>query len=115
MSEKYINKELILRERLALQRTGLANQTTLLSFIRTSLCFLIAGLSLESLLKMENSFSIEILFFGVAIGLFIAGVYDFLSRKKQLKWVRNMLVLIKMSICTKMKFNFLNNYTIQFL
>jgi putative membrane protein len=40
---KAINKDLILRERLALQRTILANQSTFLSFLRTSLYFLIAG------------------------------------------------------------------------
>lgn len=85
MSEKSINKELILRERLALQRTRLANQTTLLSFIRTSLYFLIAGLSLESLLKMGNNIVVEILFFGMAIALFIAGVYNFFKQKKAIK------------------------------
>ena len=34
-----INKDLILRERLALQRTSMSNDTTLLAFIRTALYF----------------------------------------------------------------------------
>ena len=80
-----INKELILRERLALQRTRLANQTTLLSFIRTSLYFLIAGLSIESLLKLENSLLIELSFFPAAVALFIIGLYNFFKQKRAIK------------------------------
>jgi putative membrane protein len=36
-----VNKDLILRERLALQRTILANQTTVLAFFRTAMYFLL--------------------------------------------------------------------------
>lgn len=54
MIENQLNKDLILRERLALQRTILANQSTFLAFMRTSMYFFIAGLSLESLLNMTN-------------------------------------------------------------
>ncbi len=60
--ETKINKDLILREKLAVQRTVMANQTTLLSFIRTSFYFLVAGLSLKSLLKLENSLLFQITF-----------------------------------------------------
>ena len=55
MINQKVNKDLILRERLALQRTVLANQSTFLSFLRTAMYFLIAGLSLKNLLKIENS------------------------------------------------------------
>lgn len=48
--ENSINKDLLLRENLALQRTILANQTTFLSFLRTSMYFLVAGLSIKNLL-----------------------------------------------------------------
>jgi putative membrane protein len=57
---KPINKDLILREKLALQRTVLANQSTFLAFLRTAMYFLIAGLSLKNVLKIENSIAIEI-------------------------------------------------------
>jgi putative membrane protein len=50
-NQKGINKDLILRERLAIQRTILANQSTFLAFLRTSMYFLIAGLSLKNVLK----------------------------------------------------------------
>lgn len=45
-TEKRINKDLILREKLAIERT-------LLSFIRTSLYFVIAGMTVNSLLKVS--------------------------------------------------------------
>lgn len=38
-----MNKDLILREYLAIERTRLANETTLLAYIRTGLYFLVAG------------------------------------------------------------------------
>ncbi|HRD38642.1 MAG TPA: DUF202 domain-containing protein [Bacteroidia bacterium] len=77
-----INKELILRERLALQRTRLANQTTLLSFIRTSLYFIVAGLSIRSLLKLENGLLFEVLFFITAVIIFFIGVFNYFRQNR---------------------------------
>ncbi len=77
-----INKDLILREKLAVQRTVMANQTTLLSFIRTSLYFLVAGLSLKSLLKLENSLLFQITFYVVSFSTMIIGVYNYFKQKR---------------------------------
>ncbi len=77
-----INKDLILRERLAIQRTKMANQTTLLSFVRTSLYFLVAGLSIKSLLHVENSRFFEIPFFIISALLFITGIVNYFRQKK---------------------------------
>jgi len=74
-------KDLILREKLALQRTVLANQTTLLTFLKTSLYFLVAGLSLRSLLKLENSVVLETLLFLVAGGTLVFGIWDYYKHK----------------------------------
>jgi putative membrane protein len=84
MIEKPLNKDLILRERLALQRTVLANQSTFLAFLRTSMYFFIAGLSLESLLKVEYSFGIEIFFFTSSFVLFLIGVFNYFNHKKMI-------------------------------
>jgi putative membrane protein len=62
-----VNKDLILRERLALQRTTLANQTTILAFIRTAMYFFVAGLSTRNLLAIENSLIIEVAFYTIAL------------------------------------------------
>lgn len=76
------NKDLILRERLALQRTVLANQTTFLAFLRTAMYFLIAGLSLKNVLKIENSIIIELVLFSISIVIFILGIFNYLNHKK---------------------------------
>lgn len=84
-SDNIVNKDLILRERLAIQRTNMANQTTLLSFVRTSLYFLIAGLSIKSLLKLQYSLIFEISFFIISFLLFVTGIVTFLRHKKKIK------------------------------
>lgn len=84
MIEKSINKDLILRERLALQRTILANQSTFLAFLRTSMYFFVAGLSLESLLKIDNSFMIEWFLFVSSFVIFCIGVLNYFKHKKMI-------------------------------
>lgn len=84
MIEKSLNKDLILRERLALQRTILANQSTFLAFLRTSMYFFIAGLSLESLLKIEHNFIIEMFFFISSFVIFCIGVFNYFKHKKMI-------------------------------
>jgi putative membrane protein len=81
--DKVINKDLILREKLALQRTVLANQSTLLAFLRTALYFSIAALSLHNLLKIENSLYLEITLYSFSILILIFGFANyFIHRKK---------------------------------
>jgi putative membrane protein len=82
MIEKSINKDLILREQLALQRTNLSNQSTFLAFLRTSMYFFIAGLSLENLLKVEHSFVIEMFFFISSFLIFCIGIFNYFKHKK---------------------------------
>lgn len=79
-----INKDLILRERLALQRTILANQTTFLAFLRTALYFFIAGLSAQNLLKIKNAPFVEISLYTVSIILLILGILNFFKHKKMI-------------------------------
>ncbi|MFV8355803.1 DUF202 domain-containing protein [Flavobacterium sp. XS1P32] len=82
--DKAINKDLILRERLALQRTVLANQSTFLTFLRTAMYFLIAALSLKNLLKIENSFVIETVFFIISFVIFVLGITNYFKHKKSI-------------------------------
>ena len=82
--EKSLNKDLILRERLAIQRTKMANQTTLLSFVRTALYFLIAGLSIRSLLQLENSLVFELSFFIASFALLVTGIINYFRQKKMI-------------------------------
>ena len=81
MTEK-INKDLILREKLALQRITLANQTTVLSFLRTAMYFSVAGLSTRNVLKIENGVIIEYSFYFVGFIILVLGLINFLKHQK---------------------------------
>lgn len=73
-----MNKDLVLREYLALERTKLANERTLLTYIRTGLYFFIAGSTLGALIDTAfwDMLGVPL----IVIGLFIAllGVVRFI-------------------------------------
>ena len=84
-TNKNINKDLILRERLALQRTSMSNDSTLLSFIRTALYFSIAGMSVNTLLKVDYGLWVEIIFWAIALVILTTGIIKFRKQKQSLK------------------------------
>jgi putative membrane protein len=69
---------------LALQRTVLANQSTFLAFLRTAMYFLIAGLSLKNVLKVENSALIEVALFTLSFLIFVFGIVNYFKHKKSI-------------------------------
>jgi len=77
-----INKDLILRENLAIQRTVLANQSTFLSFLRTSMYFMIAGFSIVNLLKIENGLIVEKSLHIMSLLIFIFGLVNYINQKR---------------------------------
>ena len=79
-----VNKDLILRENLALQRTILANQTTFLSFLRTSMYFLVAGLSIKNLFEMEDGLIYQIMFYLTSGSILILGIFNYLKQNKKI-------------------------------
>ena len=80
-----VNKDLILRERLALQRTAMANDTTLLSFLRTSLYFSIAGMSVNRLLHLKYGLIVEFVFWMLALLILSVGLVKYQRQKRSLK------------------------------
>lgn len=64
-----MNKDLILREHLAIERTRLSNETTLLAYIRTGLYFIVAGSTLGHLIETVfwNIAGPPLIIIGVAI------------------------------------------------
>jgi putative membrane protein len=72
-----MNKDLILREKLTLQRTVLANQSTFLAFLRTAMYFLVAGLTINNLLDLNNGPIIQYVFIGISILLVSIGFWNF--------------------------------------
>lgn len=81
-SNEKINPDLILREKLAIQRTILANQTTFLAFLRTAMYFLIAGLSIHSFLDIKTGFIFEIAFYAISFIIMVLGILNYLRQKK---------------------------------
>jgi putative membrane protein len=79
-----MNKDLILREKLALQRTILANQSTFLSFLRTSMYFLVAGISVNNLLDIKYGKLVEIIFFIVAGSLLTLGIVNYKTQQRKI-------------------------------
>jgi putative membrane protein len=84
MDKKPINKDLILREKLAIERTQMANDRTFLSFIRTGLYFSIAGLSINELLHLSYGYLLEIVFFILAAIIIITGIFKYISLRKKI-------------------------------
>lgn len=80
-----MNKDLILRERLALQRTILANQSTFLAFLRTTMYFAVAGLSVRGLLTVSYGIYFELAFYAVSVFLFTYGVTNYIRQQKAIK------------------------------
>jgi putative membrane protein len=83
--KKNINKDLILRERLAIERTIMSNNTTLLAFIRTSLYFAVAGLSLNNLLKVSYGFWIEAVCWAFALTILVVGIAGYIRQRRKIR------------------------------
>lgn len=79
-----MNKDLILRERLALQRTILANQSTFLSFLRTAMYFAVAGISIDRLLDLPGGKVYEYLLFFISGVVLVTGIINFFVHKKKI-------------------------------
>lgn len=80
-----MNKDLILREKLAIQRTILANQSTFLSFLRTSMYFLMAGLTLQNIFNDSKYFIFEIILFAISVLVLVSGIINYFRNAKLIK------------------------------
>lgn len=79
-----MNKNLILREELAIQRTYLANQTTFLAFLRASMYFLLAGFSINALGAGKKYGFFEILMYVISALLIVVGVINYFMNDKRI-------------------------------
>lgn len=79
------DKKVILRDYLAIERTRLANERTLLSYIRSSLYLLLGSIAFFQLKDFPNFkyLALAALFFSAVF--FIIGIYRFTSLKRSLK------------------------------
>jgi len=79
------DEEVILRDYLAIERTRLANERTLLSYIRSSLYLLLGGIGLFQLKNFANFKYLALLSLVFSAIFFVIGVYRFTLLKKSLK------------------------------
>ena len=85
MNDTRTNKDLILREKLAMERTNMAIDRTLLAFIRTSLYFCLAGITINSVVKIHYGQWLEILFLIISAIILVVGIVTFFQQKKKLR------------------------------
>ena len=78
-------KEIKLNDYLALERTRLANERTLFSYIRTALYLTLGGIAFLQMEDLKNIKWLAPVCFVLSITIFIVGVLKYLSMKKRLK------------------------------
>ncbi|WP_339865731.1 DUF202 domain-containing protein [uncultured Algoriphagus sp.] len=83
--ENDLERELIIRDYLARQRTTLANNRTLLSFIRTSLYFLVSGTALFEVKELDHVRDLGYLAFGLSFVFIIVGFMSYFRIRQKLK------------------------------
>lgn len=83
--EKDTENELIVRDFLARQRTTLANDRTLLSYIRTSLYFLVSGTALFQVKGLNHIRNFGYVAFILSVIFLVVGIINFFKVKKRLR------------------------------
>ena len=79
------DEKVILRDYLAIERTRLANERTLLSYIRSSLYLLLGSIGFYQLKDFPNFKYLALASFIFCIIFFVIGVFRFRLLKKSLK------------------------------
>ena len=80
-----MNRDLVLREYLAIERTRMANETTLLAYIRTGLYFLVAGSTLGHLIKSNFWNIVEIPLIVIGLIIMLLGVLRYIRLRKSIE------------------------------
>jgi len=70
---------------LAIERTIMANDRTLLSFLRTSLYFSIAGLTISSIVHLQNEWLAPTIFWIIGLLTLIIGLVKYFSIKAKIE------------------------------
>ncbi len=84
--DKFTNKEdIILRDHLALERTKLANERTLFSYIRTSLYLLTVGVGIFEVKSIIHLRWLGCICLILSLIILAVGIYRFLLMRKHLR------------------------------
>jgi putative membrane protein len=77
-------QEMILRDYLALDRTKLANQRTLLAFVRTSLYLVVSGIAVIKVDFLEKISFLGFILVGVSLIVLILGIWNYFHFRKKM-------------------------------
>lgn len=77
--------EKILRDYLAIDRTKLANQRTLLAFLRTSLYLVVTAVAILKLEALQNLRFLAWILIGVGAALLVTGIVNYYRMKKKIE------------------------------
>jgi putative membrane protein len=85
LGENFENREeIILRDFLAIERTRLANERTLLSYLRTSLYLILGGIGIMQIDNFESIYWVGPLSFGLSFLFLVIGIIRFYYLKSKL-------------------------------
>lgn len=86
LNYEFQNKEeIILRDFLALERTRLANERTLLAYLRTSLYMVLGGIAFLQLGEFENIRWMGFVAIGLSVVFVITGIIRFYFLKRSMR------------------------------
>ncbi|MBN1638636.1 MAG: DUF202 domain-containing protein [Ignavibacteriales bacterium] len=78
-------EEIILRDHLSMERTKLANERTLLSYIRTSLYLVLGGIAFLGMTELTEIRNLGYVSIGLSVIILFIGIIRFNQLKKHLK------------------------------
>ena len=87
---KFCSDKLILRDELAIDRTLLANKRTLLSYLRSAVGLLIAGVSIMQFSAQEWFWLIGVICMPVGIAAGIIGIVRFKKMNRSIAGIRSL-------------------------
>ena len=86
VDDAFVHTErLILRDHLALVRTRLANERTLMSYVRSALYLILGGLGLLQLQGYGELHGVGYVAVGSAVVLLVVGIYRYVHLRRNLK------------------------------
>lgn len=100
-SSQFQNQDaIILRDYLAMERTKLANERTLLSYIRSSLYLLLGGIALLQLQGFESIRFLGYVSLALTVILLIIGIYRYQKLNRQLNTYYQQVEMLRKNAAT---------------
>ncbi|HEA30221.1 MAG TPA: DUF202 domain-containing protein [Leeuwenhoekiella sp.] len=78
-------EDIILRDHLSMERTKLANERTLLSYVRTSLYLVLGGIAFLGMQDLEKIKILGYFFIAISMVILIIGIARFYQLKRHLR------------------------------